>query len=191
MSIDRKELQSTGVARFMRAENQVATACYVLTLDSPGGKRYESAKHQLDRFSIQANFVQGIRFSAGETSPLYSPRLNLIHMKRQMTPGEISVYLGHRKIWQQAIDDGAERALVFEDDFSRCFEFLSFSCRYRSVRPGLAAVLITKNSALVAFFQGKRLLRFRKLYRILVLFLFFSQWSFELLLLFLKETNIN
>ena len=117
MAIDRKELQSAGVARFMRAENQFATACYVLTLDSPGGKRYESAKQQLDRFSIEANFVQGIRFSAGETSPLYSPRLNLIHMKRQMTPGEISVYLGHRKIWQQAIDDGAERALVFEDDF--------------------------------------------------------------------------
>jgi glycosyl transferase, family 25 len=101
----------------MRAENQIATACYVLTLDSPGGKRYENAKQQLDRFSVQANFVQGIRFSAGETSPFYSPWLNLVHMKRQMTPGEISVYLGHRKIWKQAIEDGEERALVFEDDF--------------------------------------------------------------------------
>lgn len=101
----------------MRAENQVATACYVLTLDSPNGKRYENAKQQLERFSVQPNFVQGIRFAKGETSPLYSPFLNLVHMKRQMTPGEISVYLGHRKIWQQAIDDGEERALVFEDDF--------------------------------------------------------------------------
>jgi hypothetical protein len=49
----------------MRAENQVATACYVLTLDSPNGKRYENAKQQLERFSVQPNFVQGIRFAKG------------------------------------------------------------------------------------------------------------------------------
>lgn len=38
-------------------------------------------------------------------------------MKRAMTPGEISVYLGHRRIWQQFLDDGQEVALVLEDDF--------------------------------------------------------------------------
>ncbi len=40
-----------------------------------------------------------------------------MRMKRAMTPGEISVYLGHRKIWQRFLDDGQEVALVFEDDF--------------------------------------------------------------------------
>ncbi len=38
-------------------------------------------------------------------------------MKRAMIPGEISVYLGHRKIWRRFLDEGQEFALIMEDDF--------------------------------------------------------------------------
>ncbi len=101
----------------MMAQNKFVPACYVLTLDSPGGKRYESTCNQLARFSIRPNFVEGIRFVEGEVAPQYSPWLNLLHTKRRMTQGEISVYLGHRKIWQKMLGDGHDMALVFEDDF--------------------------------------------------------------------------
>ena len=109
----------------MVSQESFVPACYVLTLDSPGGRRYESASKQLARFSIQPKFVNGIRFEAGETAPQYSPWLNMLCMKRRMTQGEISVYLGHRKIWEQILSDGNEMAMVFEDDFfirnDRCF----------------------------------------------------------------------
>jgi glycosyl transferase, family 25 len=101
----------------MRTQDRIIPACYVLTLDLPGGKRYESTSNQLARFSIQPSFVEGIRFGLGEVAPQYSPWLNLLHMKRRMTQGEISVYLGHRKIWKQMLNDGHEIALVLEDDF--------------------------------------------------------------------------
>ncbi len=109
----------------MVSSDGVVPACYVLTLDSPGGRRYESAFNQLARFSIQPKFVDGVRFEPGKTSPQYSPWLNFFHMKRRMTQGEISVYLGHRKIWEQILNDGHEMALVLEDDFfvrnDQCF----------------------------------------------------------------------
>jgi len=98
-------------------ENRIIPGCYVLSLESPGGKRYESASQQLARFPFDPIFVEGIRFRDGETLSSYSPWLNLLRMKRGMTPGEVSVYLGHRKIWQRMLDDGQKLALVLEDDF--------------------------------------------------------------------------
>ncbi len=101
----------------MNATEPRTPPCYVLTLDAPGGTRYASASSQLAHLGIEAVFVNGIPLDERETADLYSPLWNLLCMKRAMTPGEVSVYLGHRKIWQQLVTDGHERALVLEDDF--------------------------------------------------------------------------
>ncbi|WP_457941339.1 glycosyltransferase family 25 protein [Mesorhizobium sp. 10J20-29] len=47
----------------------------------------------------------------------YSSLRNALFMKRSLTPGEIAVYLGHRKIWQKIVENGDHYAIVFEDDF--------------------------------------------------------------------------
>lgn len=91
--------------------------CYVLTLEDPGGKRFENAKHQLKHLPVEPRYVQGYRLADCNSAGVYSKFLNLLLMKRKLTPGEVSVYLGHRKIWQQMLDEGRQTALVFEDDF--------------------------------------------------------------------------
>ncbi|MDA0835549.1 MAG: glycosyltransferase family 25 protein [Planctomycetota bacterium] len=96
---------------------RTSLSCYVLTLDSPGGARYESARRQLECYPLATTFVEGIRLTRDDRPFEYSRWLNLLMMKRAMTPGEISVYLGHRKIWHQILNDGHDLALVLEDDF--------------------------------------------------------------------------
>ena len=101
----------------MQITNNTLPDCYVLSLEESGGERHDSASRQLERFPMKSTFVAGIRLRDRNDFCSYSSLLNLMCTKRAMTLGEISVYLGHRKIWQRMLDEGQEMALVLEDDF--------------------------------------------------------------------------
>jgi GR25 family glycosyltransferase involved in LPS biosynthesis len=89
----------------------------VLTLDSPFGARYRSAASQLARLPLDVTFVRGVRLADPSASPRYCRWRNMLFMKRPMTAGEVSVYLGHRRIWSRLLAAGHDLALVLEDDF--------------------------------------------------------------------------
>lgn len=91
--------------------------CYVLTLDSPFGVRYRSAAEQCAALPLDASFIRGVRLTNPTDSPRYCGWRNRLFMKRPMTPGEVSVYLGHRRIWSRLLADGHDMALALEDDF--------------------------------------------------------------------------
>lgn len=91
--------------------------CYVLTLDSPFGARYRSAAGQLATLPFDVSFVRGVRLAAPRASPRYCGWRNRLFMKRPMTAGEVSVYLGHRRIWGRLLAAGHDLAFVLEDDF--------------------------------------------------------------------------
>jgi len=91
--------------------------CYVLTLDSPLGMRYRSAARQLARLPLDVTFVPGVRLDDPTMAPRYSVWRNRLFMKRPLTAGEVSVFMGHRRIWGRLLAAGHDLALVFEDDF--------------------------------------------------------------------------
>lgn len=90
--------------------------CYVLTLDPPFGVRYRSVLRQVAGLPLDVSFVRGVRLAAPTTSPRYCGWRNRLFMKRPMTSGEVSVYLGHRRIWSRMLADGHDVALALEDD---------------------------------------------------------------------------
>ncbi|TVP97952.1 MAG: glycosyltransferase family 25 protein [Planctomycetaceae bacterium] len=92
--------------------------CYVLTMDPVNGARRRNAHQQFAHLPLEWKFVIGVPPGNQHGSGHYSPWRNLARMKRSMTPGEVSCYHGHRKIWETMLDDGHDMALVFEDDFS-------------------------------------------------------------------------
>ncbi|WP_292428192.1 glycosyltransferase family 25 protein [Mesorhizobium sp.] len=75
------------------------------------------AANELGRVGLSFDFVQGVDQNSAEIDRAYSRLLNWTLHKRSLTRGEISVYLGHRKIWQEVMRKGMDFALVFEDDF--------------------------------------------------------------------------
>jgi glycosyl transferase family 25 len=90
---------------------------FVLTIETPGGVRRTHAASELGRLGFSFDFVQGIDQNSADIDRAYSRILNWILHKRSLTRGEISVYLGHRKIWQEVTRRGMDFALIFEDDF--------------------------------------------------------------------------
>ncbi|WFP61700.1 glycosyltransferase family 25 protein [Mesorhizobium sp. WSM4904] len=75
------------------------------------------AANELGRLGLSFDFVHGVDQNSAEIDRAYSRLLNWTLHKRSLTRGEISVYLGHRKIWQEVMRKGMDFALVFEDDF--------------------------------------------------------------------------
>jgi glycosyl transferase family 25 len=90
---------------------------YVLSVDEDGGKRRKNAARELSRLSFRWKYVDGLRPSDIDFDVEYSPRLNGLFHKRSLTPTEICVYAGHRRVWQALIDSDNQYALVLEDDF--------------------------------------------------------------------------
>ncbi len=87
-------------------------------MDAVDGVRRQNTRQQFARLPLEWRFVTGVPPGDEGGSGRYSPWRNLARMKRSMTPGEVSCYHGHRKIWQTMLDDGHDMALVLEDDFS-------------------------------------------------------------------------
>lgn len=87
-------------------------------MDAVDGLRRQNTRQQFARLPLQWRFVTGVPPGDEGGSGRYSPWRNLARMKRSMTPGEVSCYHGHRKIWQTMLHDGHDMALVLEDDFS-------------------------------------------------------------------------
>lgn len=89
----------------------------VLTVDKMGGSRRQNAENELQNAGLRGEFVEGYKKSDPLTSQEYSKIKNLIFSKRNLTAGEIAVYAGHRRIWRNFLQSGADVALIFEDDF--------------------------------------------------------------------------
>ena len=92
--------------------------CYVLTLAANSESRQANCRLQLDALGASWQFVYGVLANEPIVDEAYAPLQNRLLCKRPMTQGEISVYLGHRKIWRAFLASDAQLALVLEDDFS-------------------------------------------------------------------------
>jgi len=88
----------------------------VLTVDHPGGQRWQNAKHETEKVALLAEFVRGYGSDDPRAARDYSRVRNLLHCRRSLTSGEIAVYAGHRKMWRRLIDSGHDLALIIEDD---------------------------------------------------------------------------
>lgn len=143
----------------MQSQDEVShLPCYVLTLEDSGGKRFENARQQLEQLPVEPRYVQGYRLADCNSAGIYSKFLNLLFMKRKMTPGEVSVYMGHRKIWQQMLDEGMQTALVVEDDFF----VTERNALLQSIKDALS---VAENWDIVKFFdfRPKRVVRRRRI----------------------------
>lgn len=91
--------------------------CYVLTAPTGSEKRKQSAQVQLEQVGIAHSLVYGFGPESDSVAQSYSKLKNLVLSKRSLTPGEVAVYLGHRKIWDMIARSKQGCGLVFEDDF--------------------------------------------------------------------------
>lgn len=90
---------------------------YILSVDAVDGMRYNHAVNEAVLLGCPWQFVMGVRTDDPIISQYYSKIRNFLLYRRGLSAGEISVYLGHRRIWETFLDDGADYALVLEDDF--------------------------------------------------------------------------
>ena len=91
---------------------------FVINLDE-SVERYQEVLPQLQKFSINAERISGVRgskLSEHEFSQAYDEVANKKYFRRGLTVGEVGCYLSHRKIWQRMVDENIEFALVLEDD---------------------------------------------------------------------------
>jgi len=98
--------------------NQQIPLCSVLTAPQGDPARRDNVEQQMASAQIEFEFVVGFTPESPEIENAYGKWRNKIFAKRDLTRGEIAVYLGHRKIWQNIIDSGQNSGLVFEDDLS-------------------------------------------------------------------------
>lgn len=90
---------------------------YILTIDEIGGNRFDHAATEAAALTMPWQFVVGVRLGESASAPEYSKLLNFVRYRRSMSRGEISVYLGHRRAWDQFLSDQVDFALILEDDF--------------------------------------------------------------------------
>lgn len=95
--------------------NNRALQVYILTIEPEGGLRRTNASQVWSSTGLTYRFVDGYPLGCAPTQ-IYDSKLNFVRYIRPMSACEISVYAGHRKVWQQFIDDGAGVGLVLEDD---------------------------------------------------------------------------
>lgn len=91
---------------------------YVLTVEKEGGQRRVHCFASFNRLNLTPIFVQGFLLNNPHLSQDYSSWRNLLFAKRSLSVQEISVYMGHRKIWAQIAAGQSEVAFVAEDDVS-------------------------------------------------------------------------
>ena len=78
----------------------------MLTVPHVDPARSENVERQMKSAQIKFEFVDEFTPESPEIYRAYGKWCNKIFTKRDLTPGEIAVYLGHRKIWQNIIDSG-------------------------------------------------------------------------------------
>ncbi len=90
---------------------------FILTVDEEGSPRRRHAETEVSALSIPWRFIAGYRKTDPTLDAHYARLMNLLLHKRSLTPGEIAVYAGHRRIWRAFVESGLDYALVLEDDF--------------------------------------------------------------------------
>lgn len=81
------------------------------------GPRIDYACREARRLGLNPRIALSIRSDDPRVAELYDPELNFRLRKKAMTAGEIACYWGHREAWRLLLEDGADFALVLEDDF--------------------------------------------------------------------------
>lgn len=90
---------------------------FILTVDEEGSARRRHAETEVTALSVPWRFIEGYRKTDPALDKHYSSLMNVLLHKRSLTPGEIAVYAGHRRIWRAFVESGLDYALVLEDDF--------------------------------------------------------------------------
>ena len=90
--------------------------CFVITIETDGA-RSRSAALQLNSIGLDFEFVEGCLPGDPLVSASYDKTLNYRHMKRPLSPGEVAVYLSHRRALEAFLKTDAEVSLILEDDF--------------------------------------------------------------------------
>lgn len=86
---------------------------YILHLDRASARRplVDAALAQSPFPAEVISAIDGATLPAQTIAPLHRPRYPFA-----LSPTEIAIFLSFRKVWARIIDDGAEAALVCEDD---------------------------------------------------------------------------
>ena len=90
---------------------------FIITLPEAKG-RQDHMRAQMKAQGLAFEFfdaVDGRNFDV-PSHPVYNATLRRLFFGRDMKGGEIGVLLSHKAIYQKMIDEGIEKALVFEDD---------------------------------------------------------------------------
>jgi GR25 family glycosyltransferase involved in LPS biosynthesis len=133
-------------------------ATFVLTIDKDDGPRRLHAQEELRALDFKGRFIEGPRKDDEIVDAVYSPARNLIFAKRNLTSGEIAAYVGHRKAWRAFLDDGADFALILEDDFR-----IADKPRFRGVVAECLSISDTWDVVKFFDFNPKRVVRRRRL----------------------------
>jgi GR25 family glycosyltransferase involved in LPS biosynthesis len=133
-------------------------ATFVLTIDEDDGPRRLHAEEELRTLDFKERFIEGPRKDDEIVKAIYSPARNLIFAKRNLTSGEIAAYAGHRRAWRAFLDDGAEFALILEDDFH-----IADKRRFHSVVKECLSIGDTWDIVKFFDFNPKRVVRRRRL----------------------------
>ncbi len=90
---------------------------YILTVEDENHPRVINSSSQAAAIGCEYQFVKGTKPEGLEFHKYYSKLKNLFLFKRSLSTGEICCYVGHRRVWQQFLDDNIDYAIIFEDDF--------------------------------------------------------------------------
>ena len=90
---------------------------FVISLVTSQDRR-SSIKKQLNQLGLDFEFFDAFNGKALSDSQLnkYNPKASIMASGREMTPAEIGCALSHITIYEKIINEGIERAVIFEDD---------------------------------------------------------------------------
>lgn len=97
-------------------EKKQKSKIFVLTMDQEGGRRRNNCINLFSNLGLDISFVNSILLDDPEIAKNYSRLKNLIFSKQNLSPAEISCYLGHRKIWKEFLETDQKSCLIVEDD---------------------------------------------------------------------------
>ncbi len=120
---------------------------FILTIEPIDGRRRSHCRAECARLNLAANFVEGVQSQDPSLSSLYSHWRNIAFRKRSMSSGEIACYEGHRRTWAALLENGANIALICEDDFK--------SLDDERFKAALQAAIVRDDWDLLKFFDFK------------------------------------
>lgn len=110
---------SANAERMNLEEEQAAPEILVLviSIEAEDGPRRVSACRELRDLGLGGRVVNGVTDRDKEVADIYSPRLNKLLSKYDLSRREIACYASHRRAWRELLASDRDCALILEDDF--------------------------------------------------------------------------